>query len=257
MGNILMSRIVWLVILFLSTAGLSGSGGGGGLSTACSNDMSSDCTTNIKSSNATGFQWQTSGMVTAGKVGILTGDNGTTRINTDQTTFDIQFSANDEFQFFSSGQLKMGKTGTNSGQLSLLGSTSGQVDLTVQATAGSYTVTMPAAVGANGSIWKFNDTVGGLSFSTDKLVKTFTTTYDPASLTANTSRCDDVTVTGITTTGGAVSANIGAVDPAAGCVVASVRVNGANTVRVCWRNAIDATTACDTATSTWTFSQAQ
>jgi hypothetical protein len=87
--------------------------------------------------------------------------------------------------------------------------------------------------------------------------KTFTATYDPASLAALTSRCDDVTVTGITTTGGAVMANIGAVDPAAGCVVASVRVNGANTVRVCWRNAIDATTACDTASSTWVFTQPQ
>lgn len=87
--------------------------------------------------------------------------------------------------------------------------------------------------------------------------RTFTATYDPASLAANTSRCDDVTVTGITTTGGAVTANIGAVDPAAGCVVATVRASASNTVRVCWRNAIDATTACDTASSTWSFTQAQ
>lgn len=88
-------------------------------------------------------------------------------------------------------------------------------------------------------------------------VFTVTATYDPSSLAANTSRCDDVTATGILTTGGAVAANIGAVDPAAGCVVASVRASATNTVRVCWRNVIDAVTACDTASSTWTFSQPQ
>lgn len=83
---------------------------------------------------------------------------------------------------------------------------------------------------------------------------TYTATYDPASLAAGTSRCDDVTVTGIQT-GKTVIANIGTVDVAAGCAVTSVRVGSANTVRVCWRNAIDTITACDTATSTWSFSQ--
>jgi hypothetical protein len=88
-------------------------------------------------------------------------------------------------------------------------------------------------------------------------VLTAAAVYDPASLAAGNSRCDDVTVTGITTSGGAVSANPGAVDPAAGCVIATVRASATSTVRICWRNAIDAVTACDTATSTWTFSQPQ
>jgi hypothetical protein len=87
--------------------------------------------------------------------------------------------------------------------------------------------------------------------------RTFTAVYDPASLAAATARCDDVTVTGITTTGGAVTANPGAVDPAAQCVVATMRASASNTVRICWRNTLDAVTACDTASSTWTFTQAQ
>lgn len=96
-----------------------------------------------------------------------------------------------------------------------------------------------------------------LNGTTQKFPKTFTTTYDPASLAAQTARCDNVTVTGVTTTGGAVTANIGNVDPAAGCVMSSVRASAADTVRVCWMNAIDTVTACDTASSTWTFSQPQ
>lgn len=87
--------------------------------------------------------------------------------------------------------------------------------------------------------------------------KSFTTTYDPASLAAQTARCDAVTVTGITTGGGAVTANIGAVNPATGCAMASVRASAADTVTVCWMNTIDAVTACDTASSTWKFTQAQ
>ena len=86
---------------------------------------------------------------------------------------------------------------------------------------------------------------------------TGTATYDPASLAAASARCDDITVSGITTSGGAVVWNIGAVDPAAQCTVSSVRASAANTVRICWRNALDAVTACDTASSTWTFSQSQ
>lgn len=97
----------------------------------------------------------------------------------------------------------------------------------------------------------------GVATKTFRPYLTATATYDPASLSAGNARCDDVTVTGITTTGGAVSANIGAVDPAAGCVVATVRASAADTVRICWRNAIDTITACDTASSTWTFSQSQ
>lgn len=85
---------------------------------------------------------------------------------------------------------------------------------------------------------------------------TATAVYDPASLAAASQRCDNVTVTGITTSGGAVQANPGT-DLAAQCVVASVRASAADTVRICWRNALDAVTACDTASSTWTFTQAQ
>jgi hypothetical protein len=88
-------------------------------------------------------------------------------------------------------------------------------------------------------------------------VSTFTATYDPASLAAGTARCDAVTVTGITTTGGAVVANIGAVDPATGCVMSAVRVTADDTVEICWRNAIDAVTSCNVDSSTWKFSQAQ
>lgn len=82
---------------------------------------------------------------------------------------------------------------------------------------------------------------------------TLSTTYNPASLAAATSRCDAVTVTGIVTTK-AVVANPG-VAPAAGCVIASVRPSALNTVEVCWRNTFAATTACDTASSTWMFVQ--
>jgi hypothetical protein len=100
----------------------------------------------------------------------------------------------------------------------------------------------------------------GVTFSLNgtaqKFPKTFTATYDPASLASNGTRCDNVTVTGITTTGGAVEANIGAVDPGAGCVMSSVRASAADTVRICWRNA-DVALACDTTSSTWTFTQAQ
>lgn len=85
---------------------------------------------------------------------------------------------------------------------------------------------------------------------------TFTATavYDPASLAAGSARCDDVTVTGVVA-GRAVIANIGAVDPAAQCAMTSVRASATNTVRICWRNALDAVTACDTASSTWAFTQ--
>jgi hypothetical protein len=81
----------------------------------------------------------------------------------------------------------------------------------------------------------------------------FTAVYAPASLAANTSRCDNVTVTGIVTSR-AVSANPG-VSNATGCVIAGVWASSANVVTVCWRNAFAATTACQTSSSTWTFTQ--
>lgn len=81
-----------------------------------------------------------------------------------------------------------------------------------------------------------------------------TATYDPASLAAGAARCDNVTVAGVRLSAGPVTANAGG-DPATGCVVAAVRVTADDTVRVCWRNALDALTACDTASSAWTFAQ--
>jgi hypothetical protein len=77
--------------------------------------------------------------------------------------------------------------------------------------------------------------------------------YDPASLAAAATRCDTVAVTGIAS-GVAVIANPG-VNPAVGCLIQSVRASATNTVSVCWRNAFAATTACDTASSTWAFVQ--
>lgn len=89
-----------------------------------------------------------------------------------------------------------------------------------------------------------------------KFPKTFTATYDPASLAANTTRTDTITVTGITTSGGAVTANPGS-DFTTSCVIASVRASAADTVKVTLRNTVDAVTACDEPSSTWTFSQPQ
>lgn len=91
------------------------------------------------------------------------------------------------------------------------------------------------------------------------LVRTFTATIDPASLAAATTRTDTYTVTGLLTTGGAVSCNIGA-DPsgtAAQCVPMNMRASATNTLSVTWRNTLDAVTACDVASATWTCSQAQ
>lgn len=82
--------------------------------------------------------------------------------------------------------------------------------------------------------------------------------YNPASLAAASSRCDSVTVTGVTAAGGVVSFEPGAVTPFAnGCVVTSTRATADNTVEICWGNTIDAVTACDVGDSTWTFSQPQ
>ncbi len=91
---------------------------------------------------------------------------------------------------------------------------------------------------------------------TQKFPKTFTATYNPASLAAATTRTDSVTVTGITTTGGAVTANPGA-NFTTSCVIASVWASATDTVAVTLRNTLDAVTACDEASSTWTFTQAQ
>lgn len=96
----------------------------------------------------------------------------------------------------------------------------------------------------------------GAGTATFRQMVTATATYDPASLAAGSSRTDTVTVTGITTTGGAVTANAG-IDNTTSCVVASVRASAANTVSITWRNATDTVTACDVPSSTWTFSQPQ
>lgn len=93
-----------------------------------------------------------------------------------------------------------------------------------------------------------------LMASIDHPVKTFTATYDPASLAAQTGRTDTVTVTGIKLAGGAVSMSLG-VDPAVGCVLGGVRASADDTVKVTWFNAITAVTACDTASSTASFTQ--
>ncbi len=110
------------------------------------------------------------------------------------------------------------------------------------------------AIDANGNV-TFSGTVTADNI-TASTTKTYTATYDPASLAANTSRCDDVAVTGITVGGGAVDVNPG-VDPNGSCVIAAVRHPTVDQVRVCWRNTIDAVTACDTTTSTWQFTQSQ
>lgn len=78
--------------------------------------------------------------------------------------------------------------------------------------------------------------------------------YDPASLAANSLRCDTVTVTG------AIAGNpivpMPQTTPPAGCVMSIPPVAiGANQVRVCWRNVIASTTACDVPSSTWLFRQ--
>lgn len=100
-----------------------------------------------------------------------------------------------------------------------------------------------------------NNAAGNLLMaSTDHPVKTFTATYDPGTLAAQTGRTDTVTVTGIKLAGGAVSASPG-VDAATGCVLGSVRASADDTVKITWFNAITAVTACDTASSTWTFTQ--
>jgi hypothetical protein len=80
-----------------------------------------------------------------------------------------------------------------------------------------------------------------------------TAVYNPASIAANTTLNDAVTVTGIVT-GRPVIANPG-VNLATGCIIAGVWASATNTITIQWRNAFAATTACDTASSTWTFVQ--
>lgn len=78
--------------------------------------------------------------------------------------------------------------------------------------------------------------------------------YDPASLAAGQPRCDTVTVNGVVA--GRPVVPMPQTTPASGCVMSvPPQVTGANTVRICWRNVIAATTACDTASSTWIFTQ--
>lgn len=85
--------------------------------------------------------------------------------------------------------------------------------------------------------------------------RTFAVTYGTGTIGAGAQQCDSLTVTGIKTSGGAVTAN-GAVDPSAGCVLASVRASANNTVRMCWQNT-NASNGCSVSNSTWTFTQAQ
>ncbi len=123
--------------------------------------------------------------------------------------------------------------------------------------------TAPAATTEGEIQWDTDDdriVVGtGAATKTFRAIVTGTVTYDPASLAAATTRTDTITISGVTTAGGAVSCNAGA-DPAttAGqCVIANMRASAANTVSITWRNTLDAVTACDVASSTWTCSQPQ
>lgn len=182
---------------------------------------------------------------TAGSNVTISGTKYSILVNADPVGFfgGIFATGNSTINNNANGTTSIG-TGTSTGAVSIGG---GSNTVTV---TGTTTTLAGTTVNITATNLQRNGSTAGLS-------RTFTATYDPASLAANTSRCDDVTVTGIATTGGAVTANIGAVDPAAGCVVSTVRASATNTVRICWRNAIDAVTACDTASSTWTFSQPQ
>ncbi len=120
---------------------------------------------------------------------------------------------------------------------------------TLPAWSASPTLTTVTATTVNAT----NHQIGGV---TQTFPKTFTATYDPASLAAATTRCDTVTFTGIATTGGAVAVNPGA-NFSTSCVIAAVRASATNTVTICLRNTVDAVTACDEGSSTWTATQAQ
>lgn len=135
---------------------------------------------------------------------------------------------------------------------------------TIDSGAGSNALITEGGVDVNsGSNTTFNFQNSGAGIMTLQVdgvnlanPRTFTATYNPASLAANTTRTDSVTVNGITTTGGAVTANPGS-DFTTSCVIASVRASATNTVAVTLRNTVDAVTACDEPSSTWTFTQAQ
>lgn len=93
---------------------------------------------------------------------------------------------------------------------------------------------------------------GDQTWATPTSVTQYTATYDPADLGNDSSRCDDVTVTGIVTTK-AVYANPGT-DMVGGCIISAVYPSATNTVRVCWRNAAPSTN-CNVGSSTWLFAQ--
>lgn len=166
-------------------------------------------------SNAVVINSTTSGSVTTGAI------SGTTLAATGHTTFE--------------GVTSTGATGTGK----LVYDTS---PTTSNETLGGTTVNITAT-----NLQRNGNAVG--------MTRTFTATYDPASLNAATQRADAVTVTGITTTGGAVVANPGTT-PATGCIIAAVRATNTNEVTLIWQNS-NTVAACDTASSTWTFSQAQ
>lgn len=158
------------------------------------------------------------------------------------------------------------------GQTAISGNTVINANATTPTSIGTGTTTGAVAIGGGSNAVTVTATTATLAGTTLNITatnlqrngnaiqfdRTFTATYDPASLAAATQRADAVTVTGITTSGGAVSANPG-VTPAARCVIASVRASAADTVTVVWQN-VDfgvGGAACDTASSTWTFTQSQ
>lgn len=118
-----------------------------------------------------------------------------------------------------------------------------------QITDDGTTITLP------GAAVNISATTLQRSGNTVLMARRFTATYDPASLAGATAREDTVTVTGITTAGGAVSLNIPSAMPA-GCVIANVYASAADTVKVDWQNS-NTVTACDVASSTAVFTQAQ
>lgn len=132
------------------------------------------------------------------------------------------------------------------------GSTTG----TVSIGGGSNAVTISATTATvGGTTANITATTLQRNGNTVLLPRRFTATYDPASLAAQTSRVDTVTVTGVTTSGGSVSVNLGT-DVAAGCVMANVYASAADTIKINWFNA-NTVAACDTASSTIVVTQAQ
>lgn len=147
----------------------------------------------------------------------------------------------------------LGYSGTLTANKLVKGGGAGAAPADSQITDDGTTITLP------GTTVNITATTLQRSGNTVGMVRTFTATINPASLAAATTRTDTYTVTGLLTTGGAVSCNQG-VDPVTTegqCVPVNMRASATNTLSVTWRNTLDAVTACDVPSSTWTCSQAQ